>query len=251
MFSAIAAQSAMAITGTTAFTCKEVTPGTGHFKGAHCKPSDAGTGAGANWDHVAITESKDLQVSNETTGGVTDPMKLKVNIAGVIVTFNFTTVTGVGGMLENKEDVGGEHYAHATGKLKFTGVTANKAGCVVRSGPGGTVGEILTNELTGTTTGEGMNVKIQPLVGNTFASFTIEGCTNMAINGNHTIFGFLTTEPEGATINTTFAQTEAAVTLKFDNEFMVAALEGTLTLKGKKTGVAEPTTAISSTTVTT
>ena len=56
LISAVAAQSAMAITGTTAFTCKEVTAGTGHFKGAHCKPSDAGTGVGANWDHEAVPQ---------------------------------------------------------------------------------------------------------------------------------------------------------------------------------------------------
>lgn len=55
MFSAIAAQSAMAITGTTAFTCVS-NGGAKDFKDAHCKEAvAAGTGS---FGHVGIAETR-------------------------------------------------------------------------------------------------------------------------------------------------------------------------------------------------
>jgi hypothetical protein len=246
LISAFAAQGASAATkGTTAFTCKEVAAGTGHFKKAHCKPEDAGTG---NFDHVAFAEktTTDLSITSEKTNAETNattPSTLKATVAGTAIELTTNTVHGEGGLENLKEGPTepnpGEHYIHAHKvTLTYTNVEEKKAGCEVFTdkGPTEPVGEkgvIHTEPLTVTSTGQGDSLKITPETGTTFAVFWLKNCV---VEGTYKVVGSLTCKPDGATIKCDHTEVTTQGNLHLQSAVgPKAGYEGSLTISGKDT----------------
>jgi hypothetical protein len=234
LVSAFAAQSASAV-GTTAYTC--TTGGASDYAAGdtHCK-TNVGAGKGT-LGHIAIANltTTELIGSNETTGGAKTNTLLKATIAGAAVTLTGATTTGSGSM-ENVEE-GGEMIAKGTGTITYSGVTAT-GGCKVftdnENGTNGEEGVIHTEPLKASTKGVGDKLKFEPAVGTVFARFNLANCTNTGINGTYTVTGsVISTNIEGATTNFTHADTTTQNTLKL-NGTIKAGIEGTLTLKSKK-----------------
>jgi hypothetical protein len=260
-FSAIAAQSASAVTkGTTAFTCKEVATGTGHFKKAHCKPEDAGTGATSNWDHVAIEKDTTTELrggnakTNKETNGP-EPTFLKETIAGVPLELESTTTVGIGTMFNRVDAVTGEHYVEGEGEIIYENVTVKAPagkGCKVYTDtqPGKTKGaeKIVDTKVKATTKGQGDFLKFEPQAG-AFATFFIECTTKVeGLEGTWEITGSIKCPTDGATVVCTHTETTTQNTLK--GKGSKAGLEGKLTIEGKDPNiVGDSFRALSTTTV--
>ena len=227
--SAFAAPGASAATsGTTAFTCVK---GKGVLNGAHC----LGT-SGGEYGHVAIKQDETTTgtATNEETaanagGESTKAAKsatLKGALAGVETELTCAEVHGEG-TFENKLE-GEVHYATAEGKLHYTKCEVKKPNkkCKVK-------GETVTTEqLFGSTKGQGMAAKIEPKVGTKFADITIEGCEIESLNNTFPVSGSLVAQISGATLTATHAEITTQNTLKFGG--VKAGLEGALTLKAHK-----------------
>jgi len=238
--SGIVAQSAGAITGTTAFTCKEEPTFTFDFKDRHCK--EVSGGKFGKFNHVFIAENTTTELAGNNSGEVT---KLKTTVGGVAVTLSSTSLS-VSGTMENKVDITGEHYSHGEGTGVYTGVTVSVPKCFVYRDATGLVGEqgtVETEALTGTTTAQGDAVKFTPRTGELFARFWIldknkktsaEG-GECFIGATYFVTGSVTGTPEGATIKFTHEGVTTQNTLKMGIALgggSKAGLEGRLTLEG-------------------
>jgi hypothetical protein len=233
---AIGGQSAAAATkGTTGFTCVK---GAGTLKGEHCLTTGS---ASATFGHVAILENTSTEgiTTNANTAAETTaaaPAILKVTIAGTPLELKATGASGTG-VGENKKAASGEHYGAGTGFTTYTGVTVVKPaekGCDVyedNAGVEGTKGTIKTNELKGTTEGQGDFGKLEPASGTTFAAFFLT-CTNPeipeALKGTWTVTGSVKCPITGATVVCNHEEVTTQNTLK---------------AKGSKAGVSVSTTA--------
>jgi hypothetical protein len=224
---AIAVPGASATTGTTAFTCaKKATEGGAGFSKEHCKPSDA-VATGAKFEHKAIPENTttEVRVTNAKTGTGTETAtvaKLRSVRAGVELELQATGVEDIAEM-QNKI-VGGEPVISGTGVTTYSGVTVTKPagkGCTVEGG------KIVTKLLAGTSAGQGMEGKLTPATGTTFATFTISGCSVSALNGTYEVTGSIKCPGEGATVLCTHTATTA---------------QNTLLLGGQKAGIEVATT---------
>ncbi|HEX6667313.1 MAG TPA: hypothetical protein VF081_12030 [Solirubrobacterales bacterium] len=252
LVSAFAAQSASAISGTTAFTCKK---GSGTLRGEHCLTT--GTAA-AEYGHVAIGQDKktEVTVTNETTEGIREPLVVKLTIGGVPLSGKINTINGFGS-LENKVSAFGEHYVSGTDMFPVEGVKPEEGlGCKAFSngnggtggGGGETEGTVILNVLTATTEGQGDWLKLSPAAGTTLATFNLGGCKSEFLNGTWTMTGSVKCRPEGATCKFTHNEVTAANTLKMKGT--TVGLQGSLTFKGRA-NPEEPYTPISNTTVST
>jgi len=243
--SAFAAQSASAITGTTAVTCKAGAGDTGGatFDTAHCLPGEAAGGFG----HYKIAEGTATELTGQAGSETT---KLKALVGGVQTTFTSTELTGTG-TVENKVEVGGanakEHYTHFTGTIIYQNVTISPfTKCFVYTDEGGLVGAqgvVDTVKLTATTTGQGDALKFTPDTGTVFARFWIldknkktsgEG-GECAISGTFSVSGSVIATPEGATATTTHAKVTEQNTLKMGTgePTIKAGIEGSVTFEGR------------------
>jgi hypothetical protein len=262
-FSALASQGAAAATkGTTAFTCKET--GEGGFTDAHCKTTGSG-----KFLHVAIQQDTqtELTISNETTGGEREPLKLKATVGGVVFELQASTINGKAWM-ENKISESGEHYINGIDMIPISGVAVTKPagkGCKVYDSGGkeveGATGSILTEKgkegelfvrfLKGTTEGQGDALKFEPTEGEVVASFVIDECTGgpafTALNKAYAVTGSVRGTPEGATVRFSHTSITEQGTL-FLNGSIKTAIEGTLTFSGRASS-GEPYKPISPTTV--
>ncbi|HEX6666466.1 MAG TPA: hypothetical protein VF081_07715 [Solirubrobacterales bacterium] len=248
LVSAFAAQSASAITGTTAFTCVK---GKGTFRGEHCLSAG---GAAAEYGHVEVAQDKTTETTttnaksaNETN--VTRIMKIRMNIAEEPFELQVTGVSG-SGWIENKKAVSGEHYVHGKGSITFTGVTVTEPvgkGCRVTthkedgSGSPGEEGEegiIHTRELTTTTEGQGNLVKLRAADNGPVANFwiTCEIKKVPAIEGTWTITGSVQGVSNGATVN--FTHSETTTQNKLFARGAKVGFDGGLTLSGREKGSA-------------
>lgn len=243
--------------GTTLFTCKEVSPNSGKFKAAHCKPGDAGTG---NFEHVAVAEktTTELSVTNDNTG-TAQVVKLQFTYSGIPTELQATAVSG-SGSLKNEKEVTGEHVAFGSTTLTLTGVTVTKPsgkGCKVytddpATGKPGTQGVIDTESLFVTTFGQGDFMKFEPLFGgNVLALFHITECTGSAavesLNGTHRLNGSFKGAVSGATVNISHSEVTTDNTLNVDG-VAKAGLDASLTFKGRANS-SETYTGLSATTV--
>ncbi|HVQ59045.1 MAG TPA: hypothetical protein VMS60_09095 [Solirubrobacterales bacterium] len=246
LVSAFAAQSASAITGTTAVTCaktgaKQV--GSETFNTEHCVPKE---GAG-EYEHYEIAEKTTTELSGNDGGNPEDNTKLKATLGGVATTLTSTELSGEGSM-ENLVDEDGEHYAHGTGTITYTGVTISPfTKCFVYthdgSGTVGAQGVVDTTPLTATTTKQGHGLKFEPVnkVTKVFAKFWILDKNKVgaggecAIHGTYTVTGSVIATPDGATAKTTHTKVTEQNTLKMGTgePTIKAGIEGSLTIKGR------------------
>jgi hypothetical protein len=221
VFSAFAAQSASA-KSTTAVTCGKGL-GTSDFSDGHCK-TNVGAGKG-EFGHATFVGKTNITGTNETTGGAKEATKLKSVQAGVTLELQSQTLTGTGTM-ENKEEAG-EMFAHGTGVITYKEVTVTAPagkGCKVKTE------EVVTKELTATTKGLENQLNFTPAAGETFAEFTVEGCSIAALNHVYTAKGSVKGTIEGATTRTTHAGTTEQNTLTLSGQ--KAGIEGVLAIKG-------------------
>ncbi|HSS34368.1 MAG TPA: hypothetical protein VLL27_13915 [Solirubrobacterales bacterium] len=262
--SAIVAQGASAIAGTTAFTCKKVEPkaGTAGFSKAHCKTSDA-VSTGAEYEHFTIEQGKttELTGTNEGTGAETNATsiwRLRSTIAGVPIELSADGVHAEG-TLVNVLEPSGEHVAKGEGTVTFTKVKVTQpvgSKCEVFTDNGGAPGAVEvvhSTALKGTTKGQGHSVKIEPVAGNVLATFIIEKCVEpfKVLEGTYAVIGSVTGIPDGATLNFTHSTTTESKTLHLKSAVgPVAGLEGSITLSGRANNT-EPFTPLSPTTVVT
>ncbi|HEX5608657.1 MAG TPA: hypothetical protein VFX45_01035 [Solirubrobacterales bacterium] len=235
--SAIAAQGASAVSGTTAFTCKA---GAGDVGGKtyttdHCKPSEAA----GEFGHYKITEGTSTELAGNSNGEVA---KLKATIAGAAVTFTSSSATGSGTM-ENKVDVSGEHYAHGEGTIVFNEITVSTPKCFAYTDEGGAKGAkgtVDTEKLTVTTKGQGGALKLTPATGEIFARFWVLDANKKTsaeggecpIGSTYTITGSIKGVPDGATARMTHAESTAQGTLKLGTGAKVG-IEGVVALEGR------------------
>jgi hypothetical protein len=252
--SAIAAQSASAVfTGTTAFTCAAVTPKaeTKGFSDAHCKSA---VSTNAAFEHVAIAndETTELNVSNETTGGVKAPFILTATVAGATLELEGAKVSGTGTIHNHLE--GEEHQATGTATIKFEEVKVKKpltAGgvpkCVVKTDNAGVPGAegVVDAVVNSTTKGQGDALLFEPdkpKADEPFSSFwieqnpaTAEKCPAALVKKWDIIGSIKATKIEGATFSFTIADTQTTQgTLRVGStEGPKAGIEGTITLSAR------------------
>lgn len=226
--SAVAAQNASAVTGTTLFTCNAVAEGaetTKGFKDAHCtEPVGNGTTGGkqVKFEHVESAQDTTTELKGTTinTAGASTPTTLKATISGINVEIRAELSHLIEGSVTNKKDATtGEHYFEGSAKTKDTNtivISPAGKGCVIKGG------EIETNKLKLTTLGQGMTIKVEPAAGAVLSEFTIEGCSIAALNGVYKLEGSYKCVPNGAT--ETCSETEITA-------------QGTLKLRGQKAGI--------------
>ncbi|HEX6666851.1 MAG TPA: hypothetical protein VF081_09680 [Solirubrobacterales bacterium] len=258
LVSAFAAQSAVAISGTTAFTCVKG-GGDKSLRGEHCLTTGE---AAKEYGHVAIAQDKQTEMiaTNSQTANNTASsslIRLKSTIGGVPVEFTAAGITGVG-WLENKVAANGEHYTHSKGTITFTGVEVKSpSGCQVTThkedGSGseeGEVGVIHTRELTGTTEGQGDLFKYGAADGGAYANFWLTcGGKFPACEGTVQITGNVKATPVGATSTLSHEATTVQNTLKVKGT--KAGVEGALTISAREQGSKGAYTPVAQTTVTT
>jgi hypothetical protein len=241
LLSAFSAQSVFASKGTTAFTCRNVGGGSQEFKDAHCKEA---TGGG-NFAHIAVAEGTKTEAtaSNEKTAGETTettPAKLKSVIAGIEFEISAAGAHGEGFVTNAKDPITGEHYAHGTGSIVFTGVEVIKPtgkGCKVFTDEGGKKGKEGTVDsrlLKATTKEQGDFVKLEPDEGNVVATYFVECTVKMpALEGIWEVLGSFKGVPSRATLNFTDSEITAQNTLK--SKGVKAGIEGSFTISGRDT----------------
>jgi len=234
-FSAFAVQSASAATkGTTLFTCVKEEGGAG-FSREHCAPGDAVT-TGAKFKHVPVAENTTTEVTGTTinTEGVPVPPRLFSVQSGVeeeleskLAHILYENEGSKSWVTNAKDPETGEHYYHGEVWLRFTEVSVIKPkekGCKVVGG------EVTTKKLKETTKGQGDEILFEPASGTVFAEFTIEGCSILALNGLYKVEGKIKAQPNGATVNTTLANTKTQGTLKLRGQ--IAQFESSFTVRG-------------------
>lgn len=243
VISALAAQSAIASEGTTAFTCKKgagVGPET--FKTEHCKKAD---GPG-EYDHFAITENTETEITiksektnSETTGQ--EPSILKETLGGVELELKTTEVSGTGTLTNKKvAETNGEHYVEGgTAFITYSGVKVEKPegkGCKVFTDDPVTKAKgaegVIDVHLKSTTKGQGDSIKFEPATGTTFASFFVDcGGKVPAVEGTWEITGSATCIPDGATIRCDHEEITKQNTLKGKGN--KAGFQSTVTISGR------------------
>lgn len=229
---ALGAQSAGAVTGTTAFTCKKkAVEGGAGFADAHCREE---VGSAAKYEHVAIpaNTTTDLVVTNANTASETtaaQPVVLKTTLAGVVVELTASKVENVG-EFENEIAGNGEHFVHGTGTTVYTGVVVHKPankGCKVKGGT------LTTLTLTGTSAGQGMAGELSPTnEEKRFLELTIEGCSIEVLNQTLPINGSVTCPISGSTAVCAHAEVTAASTLRYGGQKAGVEVSTTYTARG-------------------
>lgn len=243
---AVAAQPAAAVKGTTMYTCKKVTPGTGFFTKAHCKEADKGTG---EFNHVAVAQDTPTEVRTTNAGNGTDTKtailtRLHTVVSGIELELQSSEGTGTGTLTNIKDVASGEHIIAGLGTLTHKAVKVAKPeveGCKVKGG------EIVSKELALTTQGQEMAMKFAPASGTVIETFELEGCPE-ALNGKYELKGSYKATFDGATLIFTRGATTEAGTLTLRGK--PAGVEGTTTIEGRDPTLKEVNyTPLSATTV--
>lgn len=218
--------------GTTAFTCKAGAETLRRFSDAHCAQEQIGGGFG----HVTVENAIEtpLSVTNAKTASETTaaaPFKLKGLLKGVFeFEISCTGASGTGGVVNSKS--GEEMVTSGTVTLSMSGCTAPKPSgqeCKVKEE------KFSTEKLAFTSLAQGMSLRLQPAVGVTFATFTIENCKTATINAIYQMVGTWNVTPSGATLSSTHAGVTEQNSLKIGTK---AGIETTLTLSAKETPLA-------------
>lgn len=235
--STMTVQSASAATkGTTLFTCKaKAVEGGAGFSKEHCTKGDA-VSSGAKFEHAAVAEGTTTEIAGTTinTAGEGTASKLISTQSGIEEELEsplghiLAENEGVKSWATNDKDpTTGEHYYHGEDWLRFTDVVVTKPvgkECFVETG------QITTKKLKFTSKGQGDELLFEPASGTILAEFNIKGCTIPGLNGLYTVTGKIKAQPEGATVNTTLANTKAQGTLKARGQ--IVQFESSFTVRG-------------------
>lgn len=225
--SALAAQDASAtLTGTTFVTCKN-TPSTGFFSDAHCLTKSSG--GSYSREPVKSETVTELSVTNSGTCEETKTA-CSITLKNFQTAINFEVrvnrVSGTGS-IQNKL-IGEEHQAVGTATLTF-----EEAAVVAPAGKGCEIenGKFSSNEVSLSTAGQGMSVKLSPAAGGNLSEFTVKNCSIGSLNHNYTVKGSFAATPSGATVGFTHA-----ATTELGSFFIAgnkAGIEGQLTLSAR------------------
>src|SRR3954451_3307417 len=161
------------------YTCKAVTPMTGHFIDSHCTSG----GPGGNWDTVKVTT---LPTDGKLTA--TGSATITATIAGISTEVVCSELNGSVKMTGEKTE-GEVSWVLSGCEVK----QPSENGCKVREG------KITTTNLktTAVKDGEGKEVttlKSEPESGTTFAPIVLEGCKVGLLNGEKLLTGSITAE---------------------------------------------------------
>jgi uncharacterized Zn-binding protein involved in type VI secretion len=129
---AFAAPSAMAVKGTTAFTCAQSAP-TIEFEDEHC--TKKGQFGSDKWGHETFVGSTQASVTNNITGGQHSFLRFKFELAGVKAELEATKfLSGTGTTVLNKENGAKQMEATGGNDGEFTEITVIKpAKCTLKS----------------------------------------------------------------------------------------------------------------------
>jgi hypothetical protein len=234
LFSAFAAQSAMAVSQ-TAVTCKKGS-GAG-FSDEHCKIA---VGSGASFVHEAFVGETGGTLTNATTGGAKEPFYLRATIGGLEVIIEAKTVAASGTVMNGES--GSEMFAEGKAStIKFSEVSVVNRSCeFVGRNPdeSETTGSVETQPIKGSTKGQAKGVVLfEPQAGSTtkFAEFTLLGAKcPLALLGTYPVYGtVLSNAAEGATLpikhGTVTSEAAPKLRLKNAEEGPIAGVEGKLT----------------------
>jgi hypothetical protein len=245
VFCAFSASSALAVNGTTAFTCEpNVGSGPG-FDDAHCKTPNPTT---HKFVHKEIEQglTTSIHLTNNVTGAETENVVIATKIFGAELEIICKKTFGHAELTNSLDATTKEH------RVTIKKTTTHYTECEVKKQAGCVIPEktLLIEGVEGTTEKQEDNIKFKPEVGNTFVTFTLEKCTNGLFNGKHELNGSVKAQTEGATKKFTHATVTAEKTLTFAGA--ATGLNGRLTVSGAK-GTLETdatTNPISTTTVT-
>lgn len=245
---AFAAQASGASKGTTMFTCKKGSEGTGErFSKAHCR-GDSDTSPTGEYRHIAVAQDTTTEITgtSENTEGVCQAWILRSTQAGNVMEISSPcahTIAGESWATNKIDGATGEHYVEGEARVSFTEVSITKPGgkgCKVKTG------SLTSNKIKFTSLGLGDEFKIEAAVGSVLVSYEVEGCSIGALNGLYETTGSVKVPVNGSTVSATEAGTTAQGTLKMRGQ--KAGAEGEMTVKGKAPSD-ETYTALSVTTV--
>jgi len=224
---AFAAPSAIAIKGTTTYTCVKV-GGTGGFNDEHCNEVN-GAGKG-NWTHEAIPVGSATKITgtNQKTASSTTSAELAIFkfefLSTAKLEFHCTVVHSTGTSTnEIVENAAKEKYMRnqTTGinivfsECTMTGMLA-EMGCKLAGG------KVEIKGASSETKENSMEVEFKPTEGETLFAFQLEGCSQGGFNVTYKVSGTFNAIPEGATLVTTAASTKG---------LLFAGKQGSLTTK--------------------
>jgi hypothetical protein len=219
--SAVGPQGASA-EGLGLYTCENTGSGPG-FTSSTCEtPSGSGP-----WQQVLANEKISRRWSS--TGKVV----LKTTYAGVKLTLAAAATASGIGTVENSVS-GKETYTHGSDTLKLEEVAVTEPGgkgCKIAGG------SITTRELSSTTLGQGMFMKVASASGPVLAEFTIEGCAITFLNGSYKLEGSADGLLVGASI--VFTETEVTTQGTLAINTLATGMEGVLDFEGRKIGSGE------------
>src|ERR1043166_4096070 len=213
LLSALAAQSASATKGTTAFPCTS-SAGIDDFSDAHC---DNGVEKGS-YGHVYTEPGQEVEIEltnskTKTETKESTPAILKGTLAGVKFETTCTTVSGTG--KSTNKVIAEVMQNEGTGlAIKYSGCTVNKpAGCKVKE-PIEITGSSITVENLGAGKTD-MGVQFKPKAEKPFGEVTLEG-TECALKGKS--FPLEGTMIATGSRGSTEAVASSGATLVFTNE---------------------------------
>jgi hypothetical protein len=259
LFSAFAAQSAMAVSQTGVTCASTGTPiNSDRFLKEHCKESDKN--AAGTFYHVAWGKTKtkgDLTNTTTKVGEVDEkePGFLKATIGGLSTIIEAKTVEAEG-FIENlttTPETGEMYITGTTSAIKFKEVSVTNRPCeFVGINPGGskTAGSVETQAIMASTKGQAKGVALfEPEAGPKakFAEFELKGAScPEALKGTYPVFGtVLSGAAEGATLpllhETVTGEPAPKLRLKNAEEGPVAGLAGKVTIKAGEEGTATST----------
>ncbi len=236
VFCALAAPSAMAVKGTTAFTCKPIAKAA-TFADEHCTEG-VDFGEGFAHEEIPVDKILDATATNVGTEKKAIPAKFKTAIAGIAVeleaeSFHSCKETSVANLVDEKKQmvIAGDYCG------EFTNVVVTKpagkctvTGKAVKLEEGFYEGRVVLDKITKE---EEMYFEFRPPEGEVFAEFKMEGIACPFKNMKFEVNGLVAdanpmTEEfplDGATLNFTTEDTETHLEVGG----VPAAFEGTFT----------------------
>ncbi len=217
VFCAFAAPSAMAVKGTTTYTCVKVAE-TGGFNDEHCSEAN-GAGKG-KWTHEPIPVGSETKITgtNQKTASSTTSAALALFRFEFLGTAELefhcaavhSTATSTNETVENAAKEKYMRNRAAGVNVVFSECTMTNMLAEMKCKLSG--GKVEIKGASSETKENGMEVEFKPPESGTLLEFKLEGCSQKGFNLSYVVTGTFNAIPEGATLVTTEASTKG---LKF------------------------------------